>query len=132
VSSFHSASAEPTAEDNNVAPSARAQFRDTFGVSGRVYRSQLRWYRASAMSLAVAMTLISVLGLVLRISGDAAGLWLGIVTALLNLHFLAIRFLAGVGVGADGVLVREPLDTTEHPFAHIRNDHPGRLAGRAD
>jgi hypothetical protein len=66
------------------------------------------------------MTLISVLGLVLRILGDAAGLWFGIATARLNLHFLAIRFLAGIGVGADGVLVREPLDTTEHSFAHIR------------
>lgn len=84
------------------------------------------------MSLAVAMTLTSVLGLALRVLGDAAGLWLDIATALLNLHFLAIRSLAGIGVGAGGVLVREPLDTTEHSFARIRNDHPGRTCRSAD
>jgi hypothetical protein len=46
------------------------------------------------------MALISVLGFVLGILGDAAGLWLGIAAALLSLHCLATSFLAGIGAGS--------------------------------
>jgi hypothetical protein len=51
------------------------------------------------------MALGSVLCFVLAI-WDSVGLVLGAVLALLSLLFLATSFRAGIGVGADGVLVR--------------------------
>jgi hypothetical protein len=68
---------------------------------------QVRWYRNNYVIPAMLMALIAAFAFALRLwDVDAKGLLLGILAALASLYGLAATFIAGIGVGADGVLVR--------------------------
>ena len=85
-----------------------SEFGGTFGrMPGRVPERQLRWYRASFQPLYVLVALFSLIFVLLGIAErQVIGVGFGIAAALLILIRLANSFVAGIGAGPDGVLVR--------------------------
>jgi hypothetical protein len=85
-----------------------SEFGGTFGrMTGRVPGSQLRWYRASFQPLYMLVALFSLIFILVGIAErQVIGVGFGIAAALLSLIRLANSFVAGIGAGPDGVLVR--------------------------
>jgi hypothetical protein len=108
-----------------------SEFGGTFGrVTGLVRARQVRWYRGKSLGYLVFAALAAAVCFVLGI-WDPVGYGVGSVFLLLFVAVLASDFVAGIGVGADGILVRAAYGRTRRvPWTEVQRFDLRLRAGR--